>query len=154
MKYSVDSSVLIEGWRSQFPPDVVPGLWERLDELIISGELRATEEVLYELERKEDGVYEWAKQRPKLFIPIDEGIQQVVSQILSEHRRLIDTRKNRSSADPFVIALAQQKSCLVLTDERATGSSPRPHIPDVCASYGIECVNLLGLIRKEGWVFR
>ncbi len=156
MRYSVDASILIEGWRRQFPPDVVPGLWDGLDELIKAGDLRATEEILYELDRKDDEVYEWAKERPALFIPIDEGIQADVVKILATHRTLIDSRKNRSSADPFVIALArqQQNSCIVLTDELPTGKPHRPHIPDVCSAYGIEYDNLLGLIRREGWVFR
>ncbi len=154
MRYSVDASILIEGWRRQFPPDIVPGLWEGLDELIQAGHFRATEEVLYELERKDDEVYEWAQQRPDLFIPIDENIQAIVSEILSQHRTLIDSRRNRSSADPFVIALARQYSCVVLTDEQPTGSSRRPHIPDVCSAYGIVFDNLLGFIRRQGWVFR
>jgi len=154
MRYSLDASVLIEGWRRQFPPDVIPGLWDSLDELIHASDLRATEEVLHELERKDDDVYVWAKERPELFIPIDEEIQTVVAQILSEHRKLIDSRKNRSSADPFVIALARLNAGLVLTDEQPTGRPNRPHIPDVCSAYGIECDNLLGLIRREGWVFR
>lgn len=154
MRYSVDASILIEGWRRQFPPDVVPGLWDGLDELIKSGDLRATEEVLYELDRKDDEVYEWVKARQELFIPIDETIQVVVSKILAVHPTLIDSRKNRSSADPFVIALAHQHSCIVLTEEIPTGKPQRPHIPDVCFAYGIQFDNLLGLIRKEGWVFK
>lgn len=154
MRYSIDASILIEGWRRQFPPDVVPGLWEGLDELIKSGDLRATEEVLYELDRKDDEVYEWVKTRQELFVPIDETIQAAVSKILTTHRTLIDSRRNRSSADPFVVALAQQNSCMVLTDEIPTGKPHRPHIPDVCSAYGIQCDNLLGLVRREGWVFK
>lgn len=154
MRYSVDASILIEGWRRQFPPDVVPGLWDGLTELIRSGDLRATEEVLYELDRKDDEVYEWVKARQELFIPIDETIQAAVSKILTTHRTLIDSRRNRSSADPFVIALAHQNSCIVLTDEMPTGKLHRPHIPDVCTAYGIQFDNLLGLVRREGWVFK
>jgi hypothetical protein len=154
MRYSVDASILIEGWRRQFPPDVVPGFWEGLDELIKSGDLRATEEVLYELDRKDDEVYEWIKTRKELFISIDETIQAVVSKILTTHPTLIDSRRNRSSADPFVIALAFQNSCIVLTDEIPTGKPHRPHIPDVCSAYGIQFDNLLGLVRREGWVFK
>ena len=154
MRYSIDASIMIEGWRRQLPPDIAPGLWDGLDDLIRSGDLRATEEVLVELERKDDEVFEWARERPDLFVPINEEIQMLVREILAEHKTLIDTRKNRSSADPFVIALARMNSCLVLTDERSTGSAKRPHIPDVCAAYNVECNNLLGLMRREGWVLR
>jgi len=149
----MDTSILLEGWRRQFPPDVMPGLWEGIDELIVSGDLRASEEVLFEIERKDDEVYEWARHRSDLFVPIDESIQNVVTEILAQHPRLIDTRRGRSSADPFVVALARQNSSIVLTDEQPSGRENRPRIPDVCSAYGVEWDNLLGLIRRQGWVF-
>ncbi len=154
MRYSIDTSALLEAWRRHYPRDVMPALWEGLDRLIQSGDLRATEEVLHELERKDDDVYEWAKRRPMCFVEIDAAIQPVVQAILRDHNRLLDTRKSRSGADPFVIALAQVNRATVVTDERLTGSSARPNIPDVCAALGIRCINVLGLIREQGWVFR
>ena len=154
MRYSVDTSVLIEGWRRLYPPDVIPDLWQAIDDLIRNGHLRASEEVLHDLERKDDEVLEWARGRPAFFMPIDGGIQDIVREILRDHPRLIYTRSNRSSSDPFVIALAHQHNATVLTEEQATGRAIRPKIPDVCAAYGIPHDNLLGLIRREGWVFR
>ena len=153
MRYSVDTSALIEGWFRKFPIDIIPGFWERLDELIQTGDLRATEEVLIELEKKHDEVFEWAKQRPELFVPIDMRIQEVVREILSDHKTLIDSRKNRPSADPFVIALARINGCKVLTEEMRSGSNKRPHIPDVCDAYNINCMNLVDLTRHHGWQF-
>ena len=91
--------------------DVVPALWDSLDELIESGELRASEEVLHEVERKDDELQLWLAGRPSLCVPIDNEIQPIVSGILATHPKLLDTRRNRSGADPFVIALAKQNSC-------------------------------------------
>jgi hypothetical protein len=150
MKYSVDTSILIEGWRRLYPPDVLPSLWDALDDLIRSEELRASEEVLHDLERKDDDVFAWAKARPDLFIPIDEEIQEIVKEILRGHRRLIDTRSNRSSSDPFVIALARQHGAVVLTEEHATGRVHRPKIPDVCTAHDVVHDNLLGSTRTLG----
>jgi hypothetical protein len=132
----------------------MPALWTALDNLIQAGDLRATEEVLHELQRKDDDVHDWARQRPACFVEIDETIQLVVQDILRDHRRLLDTRKSRSGADPFVIALAQINDATVVTNERHTGSLNRPHIPDVCHALGVRCINILGLIREQGWVFR
>lgn len=50
MKYSIDTSSILDGWRRYYPPDVFQQLWTRLDDLIAEGSLRATEEVLVELE--------------------------------------------------------------------------------------------------------
>jgi hypothetical protein len=153
VRYSVDTSALLDGWRRHYPPDVFPGLWTRLEDLIGDGQLRATEEVLQELKRKDDEVHEWAKRQSDFFIPIDEVIQPVVSSILASFEKLVDTRANRSACDPFVIALAQSKRCAVVTGEKATGSPDRPHIPDVCRALDVRCMSLLDLIREQGWTF-
>lgn len=153
MLYSIDTSSLLEAWVRAYPVDVVPALWESLDELIESGELRASEEVVHEIARKDDELQVWIAARPSLCIPIDNDIQPIVSGILSTHPRLLDTRKNRSGADPFVIALAKQNGCKVVTNERPTNSATRPNIPDVCAALGINCINILALIREQQWVF-
>lgn len=153
MKYSIDTSALIEGWYRRFPPDIVPGFWDNLDELIQNGNLKATEEVLVELEKKHDVIHNWVKERENLFILIDEEIQFVVREILSNHKTLIDSRRNRSSADPFVIALAKINSSIVITEELPTQSDNRPHIPDVCDALNIEYINLIDLSRIENWKF-
>jgi Domain of unknown function (DUF4411) len=46
VRYSVDTSALLDGWRRYYPPDVIPGLWSGLDALIVDGSLRATEAVV------------------------------------------------------------------------------------------------------------
>jgi len=151
--YSIDTSALLDGWLRYYPPDTFGSLWDRLDELIASGSLRATEEVRFELEKKDDDVLAWASEREDLFVELDEQIQWVVSGLLDEFPKLLDTRANRSAADPFVIALATLNECAVVTGEHATGKLDRPNIPDVCKEWDIECINLLTLFRREGWRF-
>lgn len=151
--YSIDTSAILDGWWRFYPPDVFPKLWEKLDELINVGELKATEVVLFELERKDDEVYDWVKNRPKLFIPIDIKIQEVVSNILQDYERLVDTRKNRTSADAFVIALALINEACVITGELPSNNINKPKIPDVCRALGIRYINLVSLMREQGWVF-
>jgi len=107
LKYSIDTSAILDAWRRRYPPDVFPAVWVRFDEAIDAGDLGASEEVLLEVEKRDDEVHEWAKARKaKTFVPIDEEQQRHVASILGKHERLVDTRKNRSAADPFVIALA------------------------------------------------
>lgn len=153
MNYSVDTSAILDGWRRYYPPDTFPGLWKQLDTLIEAGTLRATEEVLHELAKRDDEVHEWAAGRPDLFVPIDDAVQEAVREVLAGFPKLIDTRTGRSAADPFVIALAKVNSCSVVTAEMASNKPHRPHIPDVCDAMGISCHNLLQLIRQEGWSF-
>jgi Domain of unknown function (DUF4411) len=155
MKYSLDTSGLVSGWRRHYPPENFPSLWERFDELIKNGDLRATEEVYYEIEKQDDELLQWVKARDQLFVPIDAEIQTIVQNILIKHKKLVDDRKSRSGADPFVIALAEINGCAVITDETFSNSvEKRPHIPDVCQARGIRCINLLGLIREQRWIFK
>ena len=88
-----------------------------------------------------------------MFVEIDNEIQVVVAKILTDHRKLLDTRRGRSGADPFVIALAKTRSCTVVTNENPSNSPDRPHIPDVCKALDVRTINFLGLIREQGWIF-
>ena len=154
-RYSIDTSALIDGWTGYYPPDVFPGMWEKLEELADQGILIASEEVLHELERKEDELHKWAKQRPHMFVPFDEPVQKAVREILCTHRNLLKQGKTRSGADPFVIAVARTRQCTVVTGERPSGNPQnKPHIPDVCRAYSIRYLSLLDLLREQGWVFR
>lgn len=61
------------------------------------------------------------------------------------------------SADAYVIALAKHRDWVVVSQETSAQEKHRPHqsyfIPDVCRDLGIPCVNLLGMMRREKWVF-
>lgn len=151
-KYSIDTSAILDAWVRLYPPDIFRALWLNIESLINDEQLFATEEVLYELEKKEDEVFKWAKKQ-KMFIPISVEIQQIASQVLSEFPRLVDTRKDRTQADPFVIALAKHKNFTVVTSEKATGTPDKPRIPIVCQNLGIKCINLIQFIRELNWRF-
>ncbi|MGA2478937.1 MAG: DUF4411 family protein [Spirochaetia bacterium] len=153
MEYSVDTSSILDAWRRYYPPDVFPALWTSMDILIAGGSLRATDEVRVELERKDDEVLAWAAGRDGFFVELDDRIQMAVTNILSQYPKLLDTRSNRSGADPFVIALAQIENSAVVTGERLTNSLLRPNIPDVCRELGIRSMNILELIREQNWHF-
>jgi hypothetical protein len=66
----------------------------------------------------------------------------------------VDSEKERSRADPFVIALALVKKCPVVTGEKSNGTPNRPKIPIVCDHFGVRYLNLLQLIREKHWKFR
>lgn len=68
--YSVDSSALIHGWRRAYPPKTFPTVWERLDKLVSDGVLKASIEVLNELEKQDDELHAWCKERPAMFIEL------------------------------------------------------------------------------------
>lgn len=153
MKYSIDTCAILHGWM-QYPQDIFPTIWSSLADLAVSGEIMASDEVLEELSGKHDDAYDWALGHREMFYPVDEPIQYAVREILAEHRNLYNPRKDRSGADPFVIALASIDDRIVVTEEKPSNNPDRPKIPNVCDAMGIRCITFLDLIRDQGWVFR
>lgn len=95
------------------------------------GQIWVMDEVVAELKRKDDGVYQWVKERDTIIVPIDEDIQKHLVAIMKLYPRLVDTKRNRSGCDPWVIALAKARRLSVVTAEKASGSLIKPKIPDV-----------------------
>lgn len=151
MRYSIDTSSLIAGFRRVLPYDIFPTFWNRdLPSLIDSGDLRATEIVRWELEEDDDEVLHWVDEYAALFVALDVAIQEQVKEILSQHPRMLHA--GRSGADPFVIALARMNEATVVCEERP-GKETRPKIPDVCESFGVQCIAIVELVREEGFSY-
>ena len=87
-----------------------------------------------------------------MFRELEDAIQIEAANVLAQFPRLIGEKKLRTSADPFVIALARVEGLLIVTDEKPTGSQDRPNIPDVCRAMGMTSIGLLDVIKAEKWV--
>jgi len=95
--YSIDSSALIHAWRPAYRPKNFGFVWDGFDFLIEENRLLASIEVYNELEKKDDELFAWCKERKdKMFLELDAAIQDVVKKILRDHPRLVDTVKGRS----------------------------------------------------------
>lgn len=150
--YCIDTSSLIAAWRERYPIENFPRFWDKIDDLISETRLIAPIEVLHETKKRSDDLHEWLKGRPSMFRELDAALQISAAQVLGQFPRLVGERKLRTSADPFVIALARVEKLEVVTDEKPTFSPARPNIPDVCAALGIVNIGLLDLIRAEKWI--
>ncbi|WP_020181832.1 DUF4411 family protein [Methylotenera sp. 1P/1] len=154
-RYSIDTSCIIHAWRRAYPPEHFTSFWEKLEGLITNGIVVASVEVLNELRKKDDDIYQWAQAQPShLFMEIDDVQQPHLSHVMGRHPRLVDTTKGRSECDPFVIALALsfQEPLMVISEEN-NGKANSPKIPDVCRAENLTCIKLVDLIRLEKWVF-
>ena len=123
--YSVDSSALIHGWRRIYRPKNFGLVWEHIATLVETDRFKASIEVYNDLEKKDDELFKWCKERKeKMFVEIDEDIQTHVARIMASHPRLVDTVRGRSGSDPFVIALAAtKKPPMVVVTEEYTGKN-------------------------------
>jgi hypothetical protein len=92
--YSADSSALIHGWRRIYRPKNFGFVWDRLGTLIEEGRLKASIEVYSDLEKKDDELFKWCKERKdKLVVDIDATVQAHVARIMKAYPRLVDTVK-------------------------------------------------------------
>jgi hypothetical protein len=147
-RYVVDTCSLT-ALRRLYPSDVFAPVWDFVGELAGKEILVSVDEVYEELAAQDDEVLEWARRHKSVFRPLTLDVQAQAKQILSSHTDLYDPKKRTSSADPFLIGLARQLDAAVVTEE-GYSTGRRPKIPDVCRDYGVECIDLLTMLRHEG----
>ena len=93
--YSIDSSALIHAWRRVYRPTNFGFVWSGFDSLIEESRLLCSIEVYNELEKKDDELFKWCKERKEaLFVDIDNDIQEHVGPadrdvVLPAHRAWI-----------------------------------------------------------------
>lgn len=144
---------MIAAWQERYPIENFPKFWDRVDDLIKERRLVSPVEVFLETKKRSDELHGWLKARKAdVFFELDDDVQREAVNVLARFPRLVGDKKLNTSADPFVIALALVQGVPVVTEEKLTGSDRRPHIPDVCAAFGVECKSLLDMIRSEKWV--
>ena len=138
-RYSLDTSALVTAWSRNYPPDVFGPVWDHMGTIIHHGIVRASREVLTELEKPDDDLYRWCKVREdNLFIDLMEELQDAVTALVAKYPKLVATGRNK--ADPFVIALATlaEPPLIIVTEEGPlSGSAKRPNIPSICSNEGL-----------------
>ena len=113
------------------------------------GIIISSQEVYDEISIGGDELEKWAKEHKQFFWSSEKNVQNEVREILKNFRGLVEGGKKKNSADPFVIALAKENSCKVVTEEVRTRNDSSPKIPDVCDYYKIECLNFVEFARES-----
>lgn len=156
--YSLDTSVFMDWQARYYPLDLFPSLENKVDELIADGNAFAVQLVREELDAVgTPGLRTWAKAHGGLFVPIAPDVQAAGATIEATYPDLMDPKGLHESADAYVIALAMTQDGTVVTQETTAAEKRNPRqthfIPDVCRDLGVPCINLFGLMRREGWRF-
>lgn len=144
--WCLDTSAFVNPWNKTYPPDIAPGYWTGIVRLLQDDRLAISEEVRGEIEQVEDELLLWVKANITYWYPLTDEVQSVVTEVMASHPKLVDARKGRSRADPFVIATAAAANATVVTTEEY-GTPKKPKVPLVCDAYDIQCVGLLDFIR-------
>jgi hypothetical protein len=156
--YSFDTSTFMDWQARYYPLDVFRGLEERISALIAEEQAAAVDLVKEEIDAVgTPDLRSWAKRQKGLFVPMDPETQAEGSRIEAQYPDLLDPNSPFPAADAYVIAFARLNNGVVVSQETSASEKRHPkkehYIPDVCRDLGIPCINLLGLMRKEKWVF-
>jgi hypothetical protein len=153
--YSFDTSALIDGIERYYPIANFPALWERIDELIANDRLHVSEEAWNEAVSVDSALKDWctdtAAGRERCIVPTDAAIGTVAGAIAAQFPRWA-RQGTKNNADPFVIAVAEIKSCTVVSGEKNGGPS-QPKIPFVCGVRQVDHKRFVDVVVREGWVF-
>lgn len=130
-------------------------LWNNIERMICEKTIITSSEIVDELQDKD--IIAWVQHIDFDIIEIDDIIQKNVIKIVASCPKLIDfnavcKRENSSgsSGDAFLIATAMKYGITVITEERGTSTKK---IPGVCATLGVDCINIDELSIREGWIF-
>jgi hypothetical protein len=154
--YSLDTSSFVRAWWVNYPPDLFKPVWDHLDRLIEKGIVKASKEVLVELEKQDDDLFKWCKDREEAcFVDLIEDLQDAVIALEKKYPKLVATGRNK--ADPFVMGLAviSKPKLIIITEEGAqSGSANKPNIPYICRQEGLVSEALVKLLRDTGFRFK
>jgi hypothetical protein len=137
-------------------PDRFPTFWKHLTALADANRLQSVSEVWKELDHQNtrEFLLDWAKARQRLFSTPAPPESTFVAGIFAVTRfqALVKPKhrlKGSPVADPWVIARAAHLGATVVTEESTDLNLVR--IPAVCAHFNVPCMNVEGLMAKEGW---
>ena len=163
--YSLDASALFDLF-DYYPADRFGPIWTGLDELIKQGRLIMVEQAVGECLDPNSSA--WLRTRRSIIVrfspELNDCMLEIMADLTAASLMLVNPRKTRNEADPFVIAAAiaynrqinggNDGPTVVLSSEKAAPeNATNVKIPNVCARYKIRCMNLLEMMREENWRF-
>ena len=159
--YVLDANVFIEAARHYYAFDLVPAFWKCLVDYAEAGHIRSVDRVKKELERGNDPLASWARHEfGDAFASTDEedvfGAYTDIIDWAQHNEQFTDAAKAdfAGAADPWLVAYARVKTCVVVTLEQ-----PRPYakkeikLPDVCEEFSVGFTNTFDMLRKLGVSF-
>ncbi|HYM21027.1 MAG TPA: DUF4411 family protein [Candidatus Kapabacteria bacterium] len=154
----MDANVLIQAWQFYYSPKFCPDYWSILNDIGHTGIIFLPENVFEEITKTDDDLAEWLRESSIEKKPIDEEVTKCLQKIYDTnplHKFLVDNRRNRSLADPWVIAHAMKENACVVTKEgKVTAPSARNvRIPNVCENMNVRWVNDSDFVAEIGVEF-
>ena len=152
-KYCLDANVLIQAWQKYYSPRFCLDYWNLLSDFGKSGKIFLPQNVFEEITKTEDELTNWLKTSKIPIKEVDGKVTNCLRDIYAVnplHKYLVDNTKQRSLADPWVIAHAlNENACVVTKEEKVTApNTNRIKIPNVCENMGIRWINDFDFVEE------
>ena len=151
--YLIDTSSLVDAKRRLCSFDILPGLWDWVNQQHNKNELASIEAVYNEISQTPDALSEWAKNNKHFFLPpnleVEEKYRELCKLVMKLKFNQLQKNHmlNEDEADLKLIAHAQALSATVVTEE--TQGKPTLNIPYICNYCDINCCNLISMLKNE-----
>ncbi len=149
----MDTSSLVNSWNRLYQIDMIPSIWDHMEAVLAEGRAVVTQQVYEEIEKKDDALFAWCKERKALFTAIDEVHIELLAGLMERYPRIAAAGAGRNFADPWVVSLAQcyDPACCVVTEEGTSRNPNSPKIPFICNQEGLRSCSFNTFLRETGW---
>jgi hypothetical protein len=157
-RWCLDTNVVVSFMREDdeepYSRELLPAQWQAFESDISSGLIAAPIQVRDELSTWSPQIPDlarWLKTHRGMFRELDEGTLRNVKEVVNRYPTY--ARDRNYLGDLCVIALAGAHQLTIVSNEKGSkgqASRTRPKIPDVCAELGIDCVSVMGFLRRRG----
>lgn len=162
--YLLDSNVFIQAHRMYYPVDVVPGFWNKLEELSAKKTIVSIDKVKKELcdTSNPDFLSTWCTGK------VDAGFFAGTTSCVDKYAEIAiwiqshilfsqnakDEFLSVDLADPWLIAYAMKNKCVIVTHEISQPQRKNKiKIPEPCIYFGIRFINPIQMFRELGETF-
>ena len=141
------------GLEDYYAPKCCTDYWDVLNDLGARGRIFLPKMVFEEITRTDDDLAKWLKESHIPAYKIDEHVTECLKKIFANnpaHKNLVDNTKQRSLADPWVIAHALKEGAILVTkEEKITAiNTTKIKIPNVCDNMGVLWINDFQLVEE------
>lgn len=157
-QYLLDTNLFIQSENFIYR-DVFPSFWNELASLLQSGDAILHQTVYDELKRKKDPLYHWLKGLSVKPMPLSNNIMDSYLDICAWSKgqgytlRAVREFQEPSRADAWLCAEAKSSGLVLVTNERRSNSINKIKIPNVCAAFGISCIDDHEFMRRFNFSF-
>lgn len=154
----LDSNFFIQAHRTNYPFDVVPSFWNKIEELAKLELLISIDKVREEIFKNDDSLSLWCEQS------LPEGFFKDSSVALNEYSTIIEWANSKAdhytvkaiqdfmetdAADAWLISFALNQNLPILSHEKSEPERKnRIKIPDVCIVFGVQYFNTVEMLRN------